>query len=175
MPTPTRYNPVLVALHWLLAAMVIIMLMVGLTQLGETPNDDAKIQVLSMHMPIGITILALMLVRLFVRFFTKKPSPASVGNPLLDKVGVGVHYLLYLAVFGMAVSGLGISAQAGLPTIVFEGSGSLPPDFSVFPPADGHGFLAYTLSGLVLLHVGAALYHQFVRRDNLLARMWFGK
>lgn len=175
MPTPKQYHPALVTLHWLIAALIIIMLVMGFTQLGSTPNDEAKIQILSLHMPIGITILTLTIVRLFVRFFTRKPAPATAGNPLLDKVGVAVHVLLYIAALGMGISGLGISALAGLPAIVFERSGNLPADFAAFPPAIGHGFLSFVLSGLVLMHIGAALYHQFIRKDNLLARMWFGK
>jgi cytochrome b561 len=175
MSTPKRYHPALVALHWLIAALIFVMLLMGYTQLGSTPNDDAKIQTLSLHMPIGITLFALTIIRLFVRIFTKKPEPATAGNPLLDKIGVAVHYLLYIVVLGMGLSGMGTSTLAGLPAIVFERTGSLPPDFAVFPPAIGHGFLSYVLSGLVALHIGAALYHQFIRQDNLLARMWFGK
>jgi cytochrome b561 len=175
MSTPKRYHPALVALHWLIAALIVIMLLMGYTQLGSTPNDDAKIQTLSLHMPIGITLFGLTIVRLFVRIFTKKPEPATAGHPLLDKIAVAVHYLLYIVVLGMGISGMGTAALAGLFEIVFGRSGSLPADFAAFPPAIGHGFFSYVLSGLVALHIGAALYHQFIRKDNLLARMWFGK
>jgi cytochrome b561 len=175
MDTPKRYHPALVALHWLIAALILGMLFIGYTRLGETPNDQAKIETLSLHMPIGIAILALTILRLGVRIFSKKPAPATAGNPILDKIGVATHYLLYLVALGMGISGMGISAQAGLPAIVFERAGSLPADFAAFPPAIGHGFLGFVLSGLIVLHVGAALYHQFIRKDGLLARMWFGK
>ncbi len=175
MTTIKRYSPLLVALHWLIALLILAMLALGFTRLGGRPNDSAKIQLLSLHMPIGISIFVLMLARIFVRFLTKKPAPASIGNPLLDKIGEVVHYLLYLIALGMSISGMGISALAGLPAIVFEGKGPLPVDFATFPPAIGHGFLAFVLSGLLTLHIGAALYHQFIRHDGLLGRMWFGK
>ncbi|MDX9990679.1 MAG: cytochrome b/b6 domain-containing protein [Anaerolineales bacterium] len=175
MMTPKRYHPALVGLHWLIATLIFVMLLMGYTRLGGTPNDEAKIQTLSLHMPIGITIVALTLIRFGVRLATKKPAPATAGHPLLDKIGVATHYLLYLAALGMGLSGMGIAALAGLLPIVFERSGSLPPDFAAFSPAIGHAFLSFVLSGLVLLHIGAALYHQFIRKDNLLARMWFGK
>jgi cytochrome b561 len=175
MDTPKRYHPFLVILHWTIAVLIVAMLVIGYTQLGDTSNDAAKVQVLSLHMPIGITILALTAIRLLVRTFSKKPAPATTGNPILDKIGVATHYLLYLLALGMGISGIGISSQAGLPAIVFEGIGSLPADFSAFPPALGHSLIAVLLSGLVLLHIGAALYHQVLLKDNLLARMWFGK
>jgi cytochrome b561 len=170
-----RYHPVLVALHWLTALLIIAMLVIGFSQLGDTPNDEAKVQVLSMHMPIGIGLLLLTIIRFFVRLFTPKPAPASAGHLLLDKIGVATHYLLYVAVIGMGLTGMGTSALAGLPDIVFQGNGSLPADFSVFPPALGHGFFAILLSLLLILHIGAALYHQFVRKDGLFKRMGFGK
>lgn len=172
---PKRYHPLLVVFHWVIAFLIVLMLLIGFTQLGNTPNDDAKIRLLGLHMPIGISILILTIIRLFVRFFTKKPEPATAGNPVLDKIGVAVHYLLYLAALGMGISGMGISVLAGLPAIVFERSGPLPVDFAAFPPAIGHSFTAFVLSGLITMHVGAALYHQFIRRDGLLNRMWFGK
>jgi cytochrome b561 len=175
MSAPKRYNPALVGLHWLVAALIFIMLVMGYTRLGGTPNDAAKIQTLGLHMPIGITIVVLTVIRFAVRLSTKKPAPATAGHPLLDKLGVATHYLLYLAALSMGLSGMGISALAGLPAIVFERSGSLPADFAAFGPAIAHGFLSFVLSGLVLMHIGAALYHQFIRKDNLLARMWFGK
>jgi len=171
METPKRYAPALVILHWLIALLIFVMLGMGFTRLGGSPNDAAKVSVLRLHMPLGITILALMIARLFVRFFSRKPVPATAGNPLLDKIGVAVHILLYVGAIGMGISGLGISAQAGLAAIVFEGRGALPADFAAFPPALGHGLTAFLLSGLILLHVGAALYHQFIRKDNLLSRM----
>ncbi len=173
--SPKRYHPALVALHWLIALLITLMLLVGYSQLGDTPNDDAKTQILRLHMPIGIAIFLLTIARLFTRIFSKKPAAATTGNAMLDKIGVATHYLLYLLALGMGISGMGISALAGLPEIVFGGAGSLPADFAVFPPAIGHSFLAYLLSGLLALHIGAALYHQFIRKDNLLARMWFGK
>jgi len=76
----------------------------------------------------------------------------------------------------MAVSGVSLSMQTGLASIVFFGSGaSLPADFLDFAARMLHGFIAPALLLLILLHVGAAFYHQFALKDNLLSRMWFGK
>ena len=66
--------------------------------------------------------------------------------------------------------------QAGLTPIVFGGSGtSLPADFYAFSARLLHGFIAPALFLLILLHVGAAFYHQLVLKDNLLARMGYVK
>jgi len=62
------------------------------------------------------------------------------------------------------------------PAIVFGGSGApLPPDFTIYPTRLAHGILAALLVGFILLHVLAAIYHQFVRKDGLFRRTLFGR
>jgi len=173
---PTRYHQLLVALHWLLALMIGVALFAGGVLLAETPNSDPdKIFMLRAHMSIGILILLLMLVRLVVRLRTSKPAHASTGNPMLDKAGVWTHWAFYLFVILMAGSGIGISVLAGLPPIVFGGSGDpLPPDFWAYPPRYAHAILANILMVLIVLHVAAFAWHQWVKKDSLFRRMWFG-
>lgn len=175
--TPTRYHPLLVALHWIMAVAILVALGMGTFVLSEIPNDaPLKIDGLGDHMIAGLVILTLLIIRLAVRVFTKKPQPATTGNPLLDKLGRLIHYAFYLVVFLMAFSGIGIAVSAGLPDIVFFGSNApLPETFAIYPPRIGHGILAKVLMALIALHVSAAIYHQFVRKDGLLSRMAFGK
>lgn len=90
----SRYHPVLVILHWALAIMLVMGLIMGGNVLSETPNTDPeKINFLKMHMSMGMLILFLMVVRLLVRFFTSKPPHADIGNNVLNKLGVATHYL----------------------------------------------------------------------------------
>jgi cytochrome b561 len=176
MEKPKRYHPLLIALHWLLALLIIFMLLVGLFSLKWMPNNPAKLLPLGFHMATGILILVLMLVRIVVRVTTKKPEAATAGNRFLDFIGKLTHYALYLFAILMAVSGIGISVQAGLGPIVFGGSGApLPVDFFVYPVRYGHGYIAIILIALILLHFAAAMYHQFFRKDRLLSRMGIGK
>ena len=172
-----RYHPVLVALHWILGLMVVVALFMGGSVLSETPNSNPeKVDMLRAHMSVGLLILALMLLRLFIRITTKKPPHADIGNALLNKLGVAAHYGLYILVILMAGSGVATAISAGLPDIVFGGSGApLPASFDDIPPRAAHGAIAALLGLLIIGHAAAALYHQFVRKDNLLGRMWFGK
>jgi cytochrome b561 len=174
MPSPARYHPALVTLHWLLAVFLIGALLAGSVVLEGTPNSDpAKILSFQMHMFLGVTILVLMLVRLVVRLRTRKPASADAGSPALTGIAHVTHWALYAVAIAMAVSGVVLSATSGLPDAVF-GTGTLPPDFSAYPAREVHGVLATTLIALIVLHVVAALWHQFVRRDGLFARMWYG-
>lgn len=173
----TRYHPFLVVLHWLLALMIILGLVMGSNVLAATPNDDPfKLVSLRMHMGMGMAILVLMLIRLATRLFTAKPPHADIGSPLINRLGVAAHWLFYIIVIAMCASGLAIANMAGLPEIVFGGSGAaLPVDFNAYPPRRAHGALATLLMLLILGHVAAGLWHQYGRKDGLFARMWFGE
>ena len=172
---PTRYHGVLVFLHWLLALLLIVALVMGTFALKTVPNSSPdKIGALQGHMIAGGLILLLTLVRLVVRIKTAHPAPATAGNALLDRLAPLAHWALYGLVLAMAGSGIATSVLAGLPQIVFGGVGTLPVDFNSLPPRAVHGIVAKLLMLTIALHIAAALYHQFVRRDGLLARMGFG-
>ena len=172
----TRYHPLLVALHWLTALLVIVALVFGSFRLTNIPNDDPeKLFALRAHMSIGIAVLFLMLARLIIRTFSEKPPHATTGNRIADRLGLFTHWLFYLPIIAMAASGLLTASMAGLPGIVFGGSGEpLPENFAIYPPRIVHGMLATLIALLLILHVLAALYHQLILKDRLFDRMWFG-
>lgn len=172
---PTRYHPVHVAMHWIIFLLVIMMLGIGKFVMPGVPTDNPqKAFMLQTHAYIGIFITVLLVVRLILRFTSRKPAPADAGNAFLNFVAKAVHFLLYLLLIGMAASGLGLFQQANLPA-VFNRTIPYPQDFFQYLPRAGHGLFSTVLLLLILLHFGAAMYHQFIRRDNLLSRMWFGK
>jgi cytochrome b561 len=83
MPEVTRYHPVLVALHWLLAFLIIAALALGALVMARLPNSDPmKLEALRSHMAGGVLIFALMLTRLLMRTHTAHPPAATTGNPL---------------------------------------------------------------------------------------------
>lgn len=174
---PSRYHPALVALHWLIALALLFSLGSGMLVLEEIPNSSPeKIDALRGHMIAGIVILLLMLIRLGLRLGTARPAPATTGNAVLDRLAPVAHWGFYVLVLVMAATGIATSVLAGLPGIVFGGSGDpLPESFSIYLPRVLHGAVAGLLLAVIILHAAAALYHQFVRRDKLLSRMWFGK
>ncbi len=172
-----RYHPALVALHWILLLMIFAMMVIGSQVMAPTASTDPdKIDLLKMHMIIGNIILALMVVRLLVRMKSQKPPEADIGNALLNKAGRLAHLGLYALVFAMIASGWATAIAAGLPGIVFFDSGAeLPADMKIFAPRVAHGVISYLLAFLIVAHFAAAMYHQFIRKDRLLSRMWFGK
>jgi cytochrome b561 len=175
MNAPKRYHPIQVTFHWLVVLLVVAAFVMGKSMSG-LPNDANKLAPLALHMAVGIFTLLVIVTRFVTRMKLPKPEHATAGNAFFDWIGKAVHYALYLLVFLTAVSGMSLSMQARLVPIVFGGSGApLPPDFFEFTARMMHGFIVPALLLLVFLHVGAAFYHQFMLKDNLLARMWYGK
>jgi cytochrome b561 len=176
MPKVTRYHPVLVALHWMLALLTIAALALGALVMVKIANSDPmKLEALRSHMTGGVLILLLMLVRLFVRMRTEHPAAASTGNSMLDRLAWVSHRLFYVAVLGMAGSGIVMALQTGLPAIVFGSGGALPVDFWVFPVRTVHYLFSRLLMALIALHVAGAFYHTLILKDGLLRRMFFGR
>lgn len=161
-----RYNPFMVILHWLT---VIFMLGAGLLA------EDGGRSPINLHMILGSLLLVTILVRVIVRFTSERPPRASTGNKWLDMLAEWVHIGLYFFAFYILAFGAVIASKRNLIGYVL-GNGSV----SRLQGADNFmgglhhlGFIA--VMGLLLLHVGGALYHQFIIKDNLLSRMWFGK
>jgi cytochrome b561 len=176
MQQVSRYHPILVTLHWLLAALITAALALGAVVMVKIPNTDPmKTEALRSHMIGGSVILVLILVRLFVRTRTTHPAAAPTGHPALDWLAWASHRLFYVAVLGMASSGLFMALQTGLPAIVFAGHGVLPADFWVFPMRTVHYLFSRLLMALIALHVAGALYHTLILKDGLLRRMFFGR
>ena len=169
-----RYHPVHVVLHWLVAVLAIFLLAIGVLIFPRIPNAD-EVQLLGMHKMAGIFLGLFMTIRLVTRYVFKRPAPADAGHPILNFMGKLVHFLLYVGVFAMMFTGDSLDEAYGLENILKGSGGVIPENLFIYPERILHGNLAYAMIALVVLHIGAALYHQFIRKDNLIARMWFGK
>ena len=138
-------------------------------------DDPAKLTGLTGHMIWGVVIGVLLILRLITRLRSQKPPKADTGNGLLNMAGEAAHWGLYLLAAAMVASGIGIAQSAGLFDIVFGGSGApLPEDFSIYPPRIAHEVIGSLLTALIALHVLGWAYHQFILKDGLFSRMWFG-
>ncbi len=164
-------------LHWLLAAALLGNFVLGV-YMHELPLSMTRLRLYNWHKWAGIVILAASLVRLLWRLGHR--PPADLPMPRWQaRVAHFVHLALYGLFFAVPLSGWAYSSAAGFPVVVF---GLLPlPDFVPVDRALAealkglHKLCTLSLAALVLLHVAAALKHQFVDRDGLLQRMRPGR
>lgn len=176
--TPVRYTRTAIALHWLLALLLLGLFVVGL-YMTSLPFSPQRLKLYNWHKWAGIVILTLSFLRLLWRLTHRPPAlPAGVqaAMPAWQRLAHhATHGALYLLFFAIPLLGWAYSSAAGFPIVVF---GVLPlPDFVPVDKAlaeaikPWHGYAAYALAALVVLHAAAALKHQFVDRDRLLTRM----
>jgi cytochrome b561 len=177
---PARYGQVAIALHWLLAVLILGAFCVGL-YMTDLPMSPQRIRLFNWHKWTGITILTLSALRLLWRLWHPPPPlPPHIAKVMpawQRRAYRGVHLALYVFFFAVPLLGWAYSSAAGLQVVWF---GVLPlPDWvpvdhaladDVLKPL--HHFAAFLLAGTVAVHTGAALWHQFVDRDGLMWRMW---
>lgn len=171
-----RWGWVSIGIHWLTVLLVLGLLMVGLV-MQELPTSRTKMDVYALHKSVGLTVMALTLLRLAWRLFAGTPAPVA-GTPRWQAlVAQLTHGALYVVLLAMALSGWLYHSASGIPVkLMWFGLFEVPElsgrdegvaDFAVA----AHGWLWVVLLALVLLHAGAALKHHYFDRDATLARM----
>jgi cytochrome b561 len=170
----TTYTPVAKGLHWLMAALILGLLALGL-YMHELPLSPEKLQLYSWHKWAGVTVFLLVWLRLLWRLSHRPPAlPASMSTRMQWAAHAG-HALLYVLMVLIPLSGWLMSSAKGFQTVWF---GVLPiPDLiGKDKPlgellAQAHKLLNFLLMLTLAGHVGAALWHHFVLKDDTLRRM----
>ena len=172
--SPTRYGAVAIAIHWVTALAILLMLISGLGA-ANTADAAVELNLLRAHAIMGMLVGLLTLLRVvWWLFFDRRPADARGLSRSQAMAAHIVHYGLYAVILVMVSSGIGTVLLSGAGAQL-TGAVMLPlPDFGAVPPFTVHGILARLLVVLLVGHIGAALWHQFVKRDHLLARMGAG-
>jgi cytochrome b561 len=171
-----RYSSVAIAMHWLIAGLIITNFVIA-TVAEDMPRAEAGAYMAS-HKALGISILLFSLFRLFWRLGHKPPPLHESIAGWQAAAGRGVHWLFYFLMIAVPLSGwIMSSAHPKAPPVEFFGL------FDVTLPTgknealagighDAHEVLTKPLFLLILLHIAAALKHQFVDRLPFIRRMW---
>jgi len=159
-------------LHWLMAAMLLTMLFIGVSMVSSLENYH---WLLAIHRPLGIMILFLAAIRLTNRLFTALPPFPPTMSPAERFVATASERLLYTLMFALPLVGWGMLSAGHYP-IVLCGGLRLPPFLPANPALYAvlrktHTLLAYLLFLTFLAHLSAVLFHTLILRDRLLRRM----
>lgn len=172
----SHFAPLARLLHWLMAVLLLAMLFIGAGMVASVSERHEWL--LHLHKPLGIALLALVVIRLLVRFSTRQPPLPADLPPVQVLAAKASHWLLYALMLAMPLLGWAMISAAGDP-VMLGSSLQLP---SIVPAnaqlfaflRKAHGYLAYLLFLTVLVHLGAALFHGLIRRDGVLQSMLRG-
>ncbi len=169
-----RYTGVARLLHWTMAALVLATVPAGFVLLSLPPGRVQN-TLFDLHRSVGVLLFVLVVIRLPWRL-THPPPPLPEDLPAWQRLASGiVHHLLYVLLLIQPIIGWWGTSAFGAPISVFW-LFELPPLVSKDEVAAKrilawHGIVGITLSVAIAIHVSAALFHHFVRRDQVLRRM----
>lgn len=172
--TPAKYSHIAIALHWLIALMIIANFALGLTMVDMSLSPQ-KLKFFSWHKWVGLTIFMLVCLRLLWRLGHPVPAlPSSMPQWQVTAAHLS-HVLLYVLMFAIPLSGWLYSSAAG-KSVVYLGLFPLPDlvqaDKSLAETLkEVHGYFNFTMAALVLTHIAAAWKHHLVDRDDVMAGM----
>lgn len=170
--SPAQFAVLSRILHWLMAAMLLAMLVIGafmVTSLGDYHR------LMAIHRPLGILILILAVIRLINRWFTTLPPFPATMSARERLLASASERLLYALMLALPLVGWGMLSAGHYPVVMF-GPVHLPPLLPASPALYAflrktHTVLAYLLFFAFLAHLGAVLFHTLIIRDRLLDRM----
>jgi cytochrome b561 len=171
------YTPVARFLHWLIAALVLFMLPLGIVIANEW-GGPAQTFLYNLHKSIGATLIPLVIIRLLYRL-SHKPPPLPDDLAAIQRFAAhATHWALYALILAQPFVGYIMTSAYPAP-VPFFGLFNLP---AIWPENRAlstqfsaiHLYLGIAIVVVAAMHVGAALYHHFVRKDRILMRMISG-
>jgi cytochrome b561 len=171
--SPPRFTLLQRSIHWLMAVGILAMLFIGVGMVSTITTTHLTL--VSIHKPLGVALLALVIIRIAVRLrYGAPPLPADMPSPM-KLAAKASHYVFYGLMVAMPLIGWAMLSAADYP-ITLWGGFNLPP---IVAPSrelhallwDAHRTLAFVFFALVLLHIAAALFHALIRRDGVFQQM----
>ena len=173
MSAPPRFTAFTRLLHWLMAAMVLTMLFVGVGMVSTVSGRYHGL--IAIHRPLGIAILVLAVIRLANRLLNRGPPLPTHLSKLERFAAWASQVVFYVLMILMPLIGWGMLSAARYPVVLAAGvhlPAILPPDPALYAVLRrAHTVLAYAFIATFIAHFGAALVHAWIYRDGVFASM----
>ncbi|WP_167671643.1 cytochrome b/b6 domain-containing protein [Microvirga terricola] len=166
--TKDRYGPVAIALHWISAFLILLAVPLGFAI--QNVGEESRVAIFLAHATIGVTVGILTLIRLaWWTLADRRPGRAPDQSRFMHALVGGVYLFFYFALLFLALGGIFISIAKILgPTLATSLPGIVP---YLHLPVPVHNLVARLFVTMLILHVVAALYHHWVKRDGTMTRM----
>jgi len=171
--TENSYGLIARILHWVISFSIIGLICVGFF-MSSMESSPEKFELYGMHKAFGVIVLSLIVFRIIWRLCDNVVLPPSGLPQMIRLAAKSGHFLLYVFMLIMPISGIMMSRFGGhdIPVFglfvipAFEKKGELATIFHTIHVTAIWGFIA-----VIIMHIGAAFYHHFIRKDNVLMRM----
>jgi cytochrome b561 len=169
-----KYPLTLRLFHWLIAILIIGLLCIGLYMSDLSRDNPNRALLYSLHKSFGVTVLFLSLLRIGIRLTSFIPPLPEIIPVIERRLAHASHYLFYGFMIAIPVSGYAMTNSFGFPVKWF--GISLPILFPINKSFgalanDFHSYAAFTLIGLICLHIAGVIKHYWKERLNLLTRI----
>lgn len=173
-PQSDSYSCTAIALHWTTAVLVLFMIAAGITML-RLPEGETQNLLFNLHRSVGVLLFPLVLIRLIYRWRNPPPPLPDDLPPLMKFAAHLNHYALYALLLLNPLLGWWATSAFGAAVNVFW-LFELPPIVAQNKPLSDTLLMVHATVGLLItllaaMHIGAALFHHFIRRDRILLRM----
>lgn len=173
--TGVRFGLVAKLLHWIIAVLLIGLIWLGWYMLSLSYYDKWYHDALITHRALGLLVLVLALYKAAWLVVSPTPRPPAAHKPWEYRVSKLVHWVLFMSMFVLPVTGYVISTSEGAAVPVFDWF-DVPALFDADEPTrdlaiETHFYAAYAILAVALLHAAAAFKHQIVDGDGTLKRM----
>lgn len=176
---PYHYDRVQRGFHWLMAALIVVALGLGIYAAWQVPGTSPRREILDIHKSIGLTVLLLLPLRFVYRLVAGEPAYRAPPSRHAHIAATLAHLTLYALMLLLPVSGYVYSAAGGygLPWFgVVSFPRLVPVDKALSQAGYGaHYWIAWGLGIVLGLHLLAVAWHAWIRRDEVMGRMWRGR
>ena len=170
-PRAIRYGGLAVAIHWASAALILTQVYLGFTFNDLPKGTPERAELFTAHKTVGVVILLLALTRLAVRLIDA-PPPYPADFPKWERrFAVWNHRIFYFLMIALPLTGLAAVSKRAVDGMTELAGGTWFPVVPIPGLGGAHEWLAYTMIGLLGLHVLAALKNQFVTGGPVAGRM----
>ncbi|MGD0639696.1 MAG: cytochrome b [Roseiarcus sp.] len=176
---PQSYDRAQRAFHWIMAGLILLAIAIGVIAWWLPERTSPRVELLMLHKSLGMTVLALAILRIVYRAVVGAPPYGRTLTPLMRAGADFAHFALYALMIALPVIGYVASTAGGHEVSwfgLFVFPALAPQDKALgHLAAQAHFWLGWIIITVLALHFAAAAWHLWVKRDDIFARMWPGK
>ncbi|KXK15914.1 MAG: cytochrome b561 [Chloroflexi bacterium OLB14] len=165
-----KYSKGTIIIHWLSFLLIIALIPTGII-MADMEAGTAKLNLLQLHVLVGIIVFVLTLVRVWFFFRHKRPSKLETGNALHNKLVVWIENSFYYILILLCITGIATIVMGNIGEALQSADASLLPENLDIPPRYAHKVSAILLIILLLGHIGGVINHYIKNKENTIKRI----